>query len=191
MRPLDVLMSPAEQRLVQAVMLNPERDFGTVELLQRMGSSRSAGSALLQRWVDGGLLRERRVGNQRRLSADPGFLLYPELRRMAIKTVGLAQPLARALLPVAPRLQQAWVIGSIAAGTDGSGSDVDIALVSDDLTLFDVSPALDSAQAELGRTVHVSLYTAAEWESGTDPVIASVRQAPRIDLMEALRAEAR
>lgn len=107
MRPLDVLMSPAEQRLAGAVLLDPNREFGTVELLDRMGNSRSAGSALLQRWVDGGLLRERRVGNQRRLSANPAFLLFPELRRMALKTVGLAQPLARALAPLAARIQQA------------------------------------------------------------------------------------
>ena len=44
MQPLDVLLSPAEQRLMKAVLLHPERDFGTVELLDRMGSSRSAGA---------------------------------------------------------------------------------------------------------------------------------------------------
>lgn len=190
MRPLDVLMSPAEQQLAGAVLLDPDRDFGTLELLNRMGSSRSAGSALLKRWVQGGLLRERRVGNQRRLSANPEFLLYPELRRMALKTVGLAQPLARALAPLAARIEQAWIVGSVAAGTDAGHSDIDIALAGD-LSLFDVSPALDRAQAELGRPVHVSLYTPSEWASETDPVISTLRQGPRLDLMEALRAEAR
>jgi len=134
MRPLDVLMSPAEQRLAGAVLLDPDREFGTV----RMGSSRSAGSALLKRWVEGGVLRERRVGNQRRLSANPQFLLYPELRRMALKTVGLAEPLARALAPLAAGIRQACIVGSIAAGTDTSSSDVDLVLVGD-LTLFDCS----------------------------------------------------
>lgn len=189
MQPLDVLMSPAEQRLAGAVLLDPDREFGTVELLDRMGNSRSAGSALLQRWVNGGLLRERRVGNQRRLSANPAFLLYPELRRMALKTVGLAQPLARALAPVAPRIERAYVVGSVAAGTDSSTSDVDLVLVGD-LNLFDVSPALDAAQAELGRPIHVSLYAPVEWASETDPVIRALREGPRLDLMEALRAEA-
>lgn len=190
MQPLDVLMSPAEQRLAGAVLPDPSREFGTVELLDRMGNSRSAGSAVLKRWVDGGLLRERRVGNQRRLSANPEFLLYPELRRMALKTVGLAQPLARALAPVASRIQQACIVGSVAAGTDASTSDVDLVLVGD-LTLFDVSPALDAAQAELGRPIHANLYAPDEWARETDPVIQALRQGPRLDLMEALRAEAR
>jgi uncharacterized protein len=189
MRPLDVLLTPAEQRLMRAVLLHPDRDFGTVELLDRMGASRSAGSTLLRRWVDCGLLRERRVGNQRRLAANPAFLLYPELRRMIVKTVGVAQPLAHAMRPLAPRLQDAFVFGSVAAGTDGSESDVDLAVVGD-LTLFDISPLLDAAQAELGRPVHVNLYTAAEWGRDDDPVLAAVRKSPRIDLMEALHAEA-
>jgi len=189
MQPLDVLLSPAEQRLMKAVLLHPERDFGTVELLDRMGSSRSAGSAVLKRWVEGGLLRERRVGNQRRLAANPAFLLYPELRRMVVKTVGVAQPLARALRPLTRRLESAFVFGSVAAGTDSSESDIDLAVVGD-ITLFDISPLLDAAQAELGRPVHVNLYTAAEWARDDDPVLAAVRQGPRIDLMEALHAEA-
>lgn len=190
MRPLDVLMSPAEQRLAGAVLLDPDREFGTVELLDRMGSSRSAGSALLKRWVEGGVLRERRVGNQRRLSANPQFLLYPELRRMALKTVGLAEPLARALAPLAASIRQACIVGSIAAGTDTSSSDVDLVLVGD-LTLFDVSPVLDAAQAELGRPIHVSLYGPQEWASETDPVISALRQGPRLDLTEALHAQTR
>ncbi|WP_457389706.1 nucleotidyltransferase domain-containing protein [Roseateles sp. P5_E1] len=189
MRPLDVLLSPAEQRLMSAVMLHPDRDFGTVELLDRMGSSRSAGSTVLKRWVDSGLLRERRVGNQRRLAANPAFLLYPELRRMIVKTVGVAQPLAQALHPLTHRLESAFVFGSVAAGTDDSESDIDLAIVGD-ITLFDVSPLLDAAQAELGRPVHVNLYTAAEWAQNDDPVLTAVRQGPRIDLMEALHAEA-
>ena len=189
MRPLDALLSVPEQRLLSAVLLHPERDFGTVELLDRMGSSRSAGSTVLKRWVDSGLLRERRVGNQRRLAANPEFLLYPELRRMLTKTVGIAQPLAQALAPLAHRLTDAFVFGSVAAGTDGSESDIDLAVVGD-ITLFDVSPLLDAAQGELGRPVHVSVYTAQEWARDADSVLAAVRQGPRIDLMEALHGQA-
>lgn len=189
MQALDALLSTPEQRLLSAVLLHPERDFGTVELLDRMGSSRSAGSTVLNRWVSAGLLSERRVGNQRRLAANPSSLLYPELRQILVKTVGVAQPLARALAPLRPRLTDAFVFGSVAAGTDDSESDIDLAVVGD-VTLFDVSPPLDAAQAELGRPVHVSVYTPAEWARDDDPVLKSVRQGPRIDLMEALRAEA-
>jgi uncharacterized protein len=187
MPPLNAFLTPPEQRLLGAVLLHPAQDFGTVELLSRMGSSRSAGSALLKRWVGCGLLKERRVGNQRRISADTDFLLYPELRHMLLKTVGLAEPLARALAPLAHRLTAAFVFGSVAACADTHSSDIDLALVGD-MTLFEVSPLLDAAEPELGRPVHVNLYSAAEWASD-DAVLAAIKQGPQLDLMEALRAQ--
>lgn len=190
MRPLDFLLSAPEQRLLGAVLMHPDQDFGTVELLDTMGSSRSAGSAVLNRWVESGLLVERRVGNQRRLAVNEQFLLYPELRNIALKTIGLTEPLARALAPLAPRLTAAFVFGSVVTGTDTGASDIDIALVGD-INLFDVSPRLDPVQHELGRPVHVNVYSKAEWRSARDPVVAAIKKGPRLDLMEAIRGQAR
>lgn len=184
MPPLDALLSKPEQRLLGAVLMQPERDFGTLELLAHMANGRGAGSKVIQRWIDAGLLQERKVGNQRRLQANPGFVLYPELRRMVMKTVGLAQPLARALAPLAGRLEDAFIFGSVASGTDTSESDVDLALVGD-IGLFDVSPLLDGVQAELGRALHASVYSPSEW-AADNPVLAAIRNGPRLDLMEAL-----
>lgn len=94
MQPLDALLSKPEQRMLSTVLVHPERDFGTLELLKRMDNGRGAGSKVLKRWIDAGLLCERQVGNQRRLSANPRCVLYPELRQMVLKTVGLTEPLA-------------------------------------------------------------------------------------------------
>jgi uncharacterized protein len=189
MRPLDILFTVPEQRLLAAVMADPGRDFGTVELLDRIGSSRSAGSALLNRWVEAALLRERRVGNQRRLAVNPDFLLYQELRRIAVKTVGLTEPLADALSPVADRLREAYVFGSVAAGTDHGGSDIDVALIGD-VSLFEVSPLLDRAQELLGRAVHVNIYSAGEWDGGNDAVLQSIKTGPLVDLKGGMNGKA-
>lgn len=188
MRPLDALLSKPEQRLMSAVLVHPDQDFGTLELLTRMGNGRGAGSAVLKRWLDSGLLRERRVGNQRRLSANPQFVLYPELRQMVLKTVGMTDPLAKALAPIAGRLTEAFMFGSVASGTDTSESDIDVAVVGE-VDLFDVSPLFDTVQSELGRSVHVNVYSPQEW-AADDPVLATIKRGPRIDLMEAIRAEA-
>lgn len=169
-------------------MARPDQDFGTLELLKHMGNSRGAGSTVLKRWIDSGLLRERKVGNQRRLSANPHFLLYPELRQIVLKTVGMTEPLARALAPVAGRLTEAFVFGSVASGTDTSESDVDLAVVGE-VDLFDISPLLDAAQAELGRNVHANVYSQQEW-AADDPVLAVIKRGPRLDLMEAILGQA-
>ncbi len=187
MPPLDAFFTPAEQRLLGSVIGQPDREFGTLELLQQMGNGRGAGSALLQRWTDAGVLLERRVGNQRRFMANRAFLLYPELRRIAQKTVALTEPLAQALAPLADRLTEAFVFGSVAAGTDRADSDIDLALVGD-IDLFDVSPLLDDVQLRLGRPVHANVYRPSEWAS-EDPVLATIKNGARVDLMEALRAQ--
>lgn len=186
MRPLDAFLSQPEQRLLATVLTRPEEDFGTLELLRQMGNSRGAGSAVLKRWVESGLLTERRVGNQRRLAANPHFLLYPELRRMALKTVGLAQPLAHALAQIADKIQDAFVFGSVAAGKDTSDSDIDL-LVVGEVDLFTVSPLLDPVEQELGRPIHVNVYRPEEWSSNDDPVLQTIKTGPRIDLMGELR----
>lgn len=171
------------------MLARPDAEFGTVELLDGMGKSRSAGSNLLNRWVAAGLLRDRHVGNQRRFAANPDFLLYPELRRMVQKTIGLTEPLAAALAPIADRLEEAFVFGSVAEGSDTSESDIDLALIGD-VDLFTVSPLIDQAQADLGRPIHANVYGAAEWQAPHDPVLQAIKAGPRIDLMEALRGQA-
>jgi predicted nucleotidyltransferase len=186
LRPLDSLFSQPQQRLLATVLCHPDMEFGTRELLSQMGNSHSAGATILKRWVESGLLRERRVGNQRRLAVNPDFILYPELRQMALKTVGLAQPLAEALAPVMDRLHEAFVFGSVAAGKDTTESDIDLVIVGD-VDLFTVSPLLDPVQQQLGRPIHASIYGVDEWLSKADPILESIKSGPRINLMGELR----
>lgn len=190
MRPLDAFFTPSEQRLLALVLADPNKDFGTVELITQMGNSRSVGSTLLQRWVETGVLRERKIGNNRRLSANPDFLLYPELRKIAMKTVGLAHPLVTALTPFAEKLKEAFVFGSVAKGTDSSTSDIDLALVGS-VDLFEVSPILDRLEKELGRPVHANIYSEEEWLSTADPVLKAIKSGPRIDLTGELHEKTR
>ena len=190
MQPLAALFSPSEQQLLGLVLTHPDREFGTLELLKQMGSSRSSGSHVLDRWVKSGVLRERRVGNQRRLSANRDFLLFPELRKIALKTVGLAQPLCAALQPIANSLSEAFIFGSVATGSDTSESDIDVVLVGN-VDLFTVSPLIDHAEQLLGRRVHVNIYSQDEWAADNDAVLSKIKHGPRLELMETLRGQTR
>ena len=105
-----------------------------------------------------------------------------------MKTIGLTEPLATALAPIATRLFDAFVFGSVASGNDTSESDIDLAIVGD-IDLFTVSPLLDPVERELGRPVHVNVYSVAEWSSTDDAVLETIKTGPRVDLMEALREQ--
>src|SRR4051812_45354457 len=57
------------------------------------------------------------------------FSLSPELRSMALKPFGLAEPIRAALMPYADRIEEAFVFGSIVKGSDTGRSDVDVMIV--------------------------------------------------------------
>ena len=68
-----------------------------------------------------------------------------------------------ALAPIADRLKLAVLFGSIARRADTAASDIDLLLVSDELTLEAVYGALAPAEALLGRRVNPTLYTSNEF----------------------------
>lgn len=64
-----------------------------------------------------------RVGHQKHYQANHASALFHELHGIVLKTVGLAEPLRRALAPLAKDIKAAFVSGSVAKGTDRSQSD--------------------------------------------------------------------
>ena len=54
-------------------------------------------------------------------------------------------------------VEAAFVYGSVAKGRDSASSDVDVMLISDDLTYGDVFAALEDVRGRLGREVHPTI----------------------------------
>ena len=105
---------------------------------------------------------------------------------MVLKTVGLADVLREALVPLAAQITQAFVFGSMAKQQDSAASDVDLLLVSDTLGYGDVLAALEPAMQRLGRTINPALYTAADFQArrvGDNAFINRVMQQPKIWLI--------
>jgi predicted nucleotidyltransferase len=74
----------------------------------------------------------------------------------------LAEPLREALAPLASRIVMAFVYGSVAKRQDTASSDIDLLVVSDDLSYADVFEALEATGARLGRVVNPTVYTRRE-----------------------------
>ena len=88
-----------------------------------------------------------RVGNRKHYQANPGSLVFEELRALVLKTVGLADVLRAALPPVSKDIRAAFVYGSVAKGQDTAASDVDLMVVSDRLTHADLFAAQGHVQS--------------------------------------------
>jgi len=104
-----------------------------------------------------------KVGNQKHYQANAAAPIYAELCSLVRKTVGIADPIKRALEPVLESMDLALVYGSVAKGVATAGSDVDLLLVSDTLTLEEVFRLLASLEQELARKVNPTLYSQEEF----------------------------
>lgn len=66
-------------------------------------------------------------------------------------------------MPLLPQLSRAFIYGSVAQGTEHAGRDIDLMLVSDDMSYSDVMELLAPAKKHLGRTINPTQYTIAEF----------------------------
>ena len=110
-----------------------------------------------------GLVTVRAVGNQKHYQANAESPIFAELCGIAQKTVGLAEPLREVLAPLARRIRAVFVYGSVARRTDTSGSDIDLMLLSDEVSYADAFAALEAASSKLGRTVNPTILTRKEF----------------------------
>lgn len=179
----DALFSTTRQRVLGLLFGQPDRSFYATELIGLAG----AGSGAVQRELAGleqsGLVTVRRVGAQKHYQANPESPLFDELCGIARKTVGLAEPLRKALASLAPKIAAAFVYGSVAKKADTASSDVDLMVVSDDVTYADVFELLEPVSAELRRTVNPTVYTRKELAKRikeANPFVTRVLAQPKV-----------
>jgi predicted nucleotidyltransferase len=159
----DALFSGTRQRLLGLLFGQPSRSFYATELIGLAGIGSGAVQRELANLAQSGLVTVRAIGNQKHYQANPDSPIFEELRGIAEKTVGLAEPLREALAPLAAQIHAAFVYGSIAKRTDTSASDIDLMLLSDPVTYADAFAALEAASGRLGRKVNPTILTSKEF----------------------------
>ncbi|MEP7011539.1 MAG: winged helix-turn-helix domain-containing protein [Acidobacteriota bacterium] len=157
------LFTPVQQRVLGLLFGQPERRFQSAELIRLADSGTGAVHRQLQRLEASGLVLATHAGNQKYYQADPKSPIFPELRGLVEKTVGIVEPIRAALEPLSRRIAAAFVYGSLAKGSDRAHSDLDLLVLSDDLEYADVFAALEPTEAHLSRPVHPTVMTRAEW----------------------------
>ena len=182
----DALFSPVQQRVLGLLFGQPGRSFRGAEVIALAGSGTGAVHRQLMSLAESGLVTVTRMGNQKHYQANRESPIFSELHGLVVKTIGLADPLERALAPFRERIRAAFVYGSIANGTDTARSDVDLMVISDDLSYADLYGALQEAEAALQRPVQVNLTTSTEWRrklAEGNPFVTKVQSQPKIPLL--------
>ena len=179
----DALFGRVQQRVLSLLFGQPDRRFQSAELIRLAKGGTGAVHRQLGRLVTAGLVTATPVGNQRHYQANRDSAVFEELHRLVVKTVGVAEPLRRALRAKLAAIRAAFVYGSVAKGTDKAKSDIDLMVISDSLRYADIFEALQPAEASLARTVNPTVMTAARWRAKrarADSFVARVAAQHRI-----------
>jgi predicted nucleotidyltransferase len=156
------LFTKVQQRVLGVLFGNPSRSFYANEIIALAECGTGAVQRELARLAGAGILTVKRVGNQKHYQANAAAPVYEELRGLVLKTSGLADVLRATLAPFAARITAAFVYGSVAKGKDTASSDVDLMVISEDITHADMFAALEDAEARLGRPVNPTVHTREE-----------------------------
>lgn len=161
-RMADALFPKGRQRVLAVLFGNPDRSFYANEVIALAQSGTGSVQRELAALSEAGLLTVTKQGNQKHYQANAASPVFAELRGLVIKTSGLADVLRAALAPLAPKIDAAFVYGSVAKQQDSAHSDIDVMVVSPELGYADVFGALENATVSLGRKINPTLYTPAD-----------------------------
>ena len=154
---LPILRSAFQGEVLAWLFLHPEQEFSLVQLAQRFGVSPATVTREADRFVESGLIVERRQGNLRLVRARGDTVIAGPLAELLAVTYGPTAVLAEMLAQV-PGIDEAYVYGSWAARYRGQAGDVprdvDVLVVGDcdDDDLYEVSR---NAERTLGREVNI------------------------------------
>lgn len=184
----DALFSKVAQRVLATLYGNPDRTFYTQEIIRLVDSGSGAVHRELAKFKAAGLITVCAIGNQKHYQANRASPVFTELHGLVIKTFGVADVLRLALAPIADLIVFALVYGSVARGTESAASDIDLLLVSDTLSFSTLLDTLMPAERQLGRPIHPTLYSSAEFRAKRDSgnhFLTTVLSQPVIPLLGA------
>ena len=154
----EALFTKTQRRVLGLLFGNADRSYYANEIVRFAGAGIGAVQRELERLETAQLVTVSKIGNQKHYQANCDAPIFEELRGIVLKTFGVADHLRAALAPLAKRIRVAFIYGSVAKGADTARSDIDVMIVSDELTFPEVIQALTKAEQEVRRSVNPSVY---------------------------------
>lgn len=182
----DALFTKAQQKVLTLLFGQPDKSYYLNEIVRYAAMGKGVISRELVKLTAAGLLVVSKQGNQNHYQANANAAIFSELKQIVLKTFGLVGLLQAGLEPLLPKLEQAFVYGSVAKGEDHASSDVDVMLVGHNLSYSDVMQLLMPVENQLQRAINPTLYSPEEFAerlaTGQNFLTQVMTQA-RIDLL--------
>ena len=159
---IDWLFPQVRRKVLALLLMHPDRSWYLRDIARRTGCALGNLRRELSGLAEAESETTTRDGNRRYYQANPACPLFPELAGLIRKTVGLAEVLRDALVPLGDRVAAAFIYGSQASQEIKAASDVDL-LVIGRVTFADVASAVGPLQETLGREINPTVYPADEF----------------------------
>ncbi len=176
----DILSSRVRAEIFRLLFGLNEQELHLREMERQAGLSLGTVRQDLQKLVKLDLVKTRRDGNRLYYRANTDHPLYPEIRKLVLKTSGLVEIFKKVLDREGIRL--AFVFGSLASNKAKAASDVDLMVIGA-VGLRRLSSWLAGASDKIGREINPHTMSVEEFRrrrQTEDHFLATVLKSPKL-----------
>ena len=181
----ELFSSQARVAILRLFLLNPDDRFYVREVAARTNQPRRAVQRELPKLEAIGLLEHTIDGNRKYYRVNKDCPIFPELKSVFLKTVGLGDALREFLGQAEGAIHVAFIYGSYAKGEESTTSDIDLFVVGT-ITARELSAVLVTAKSELGREINPVMMTPEEFTAkvaSRNHFVLSVLEEPKTFLV--------
>jgi predicted nucleotidyltransferase len=159
-----ILFGKTRGAILALLFGRPDEKFYLRQVVRASGYGLGPVQRELKLLTGAGIIRRTQSGRQVYFQANRESPVFPELKSLVAKTVGVGDALRRALAPMKPLIRVAFIFGSTAHGEEKPGSDIDLLIVGQ-VSFSDVVLNLQAPQNALGREINPTVYSSAEFRA--------------------------
>lgn len=176
----EILSSRVRAGIFQLLFGLNDVEFHVRELARRSGFHEATVRQELRKLKRLGLLSERRDGNRVYYRANRTHPIFPEVRRVVLKTSGLVEVLGESLKGA--DITVAFVFGSVAQAKETAQSDIDLMVVGT-IGLRKLAALLSGISERVGREINPHVMKKAEYQrrlQAGDHFVTQVLDGPKL-----------
>ncbi|MGH3404061.1 MAG: winged helix-turn-helix domain-containing protein [Streptosporangiaceae bacterium] len=178
---LPILRSRHLAEMLTLILLHPETEYTLSQVAGKLGLPLTTVQREAGRLSSSGLIRERRVGRSRLVSADPASRYTRPLTELVSLAFGprfvIGEEFAD-LSAAAVAIYGSWAARYVGI-TGPAPNDVDV-LVIGDVARRDMYEAAERSEQRLGLPVNPVVSSVPRWLAAADPLIQQVRTSPLV-----------
>lgn len=179
-----LIASKTRQKLLGMFLTNTEKEYYLRDVARRLKENINSIRRELKNLEDAGVVKSRKEGNLKYYSTNKANPIYPELKSIYLKTEGLGDEI-RKELPKAGKIDNAFIYGSYAQGTEKQDSDIDLMIIGA-VEQTRLAGIIKDLEDRLGKDINYSVFTREEYklrQDRKDPYITDVSRGKKIKLI--------